>query len=158
MDASLAQLTRAGKINRQLAESRAHSVEELRRLLGGALRPTATRWRSNDGDYTFKAMDIAGVPARGEVDAVSKQAVADQLKERGLIVLEIAHKYRSKELNIELFKRVKASELAVATRQLSTMISSGMTILRALTCSRSRATTPCSRRRSRTSAGTSRPA
>ena len=83
--------------------------------------------------YTFKAMDIAGVPARGEVEAVSKQAVADQLKERGLIVLEIAHKYRSKELNIELFRRVKASELAVATRQLSTMISSGMTILRALT-------------------------
>jgi type IV pilus assembly protein PilC len=83
--------------------------------------------------YTFKAMDIAGVPARGEVDAVSKQAVADQLKERGLIVLEIAQKYRSKELNIELFRRVKASELAVATRQLSTMISSGMTILRALT-------------------------
>ncbi|MFL5823344.1 MAG: type IV pilus twitching motility protein PilT [Solirubrobacteraceae bacterium] len=35
MDASLAQLARAGKITRQLAESRAHSVEELRRLLGG---------------------------------------------------------------------------------------------------------------------------
>jgi twitching motility protein PilT len=36
MDASLAQLARAGKITRQLAESRAHSVEELRRLLGTA--------------------------------------------------------------------------------------------------------------------------
>ncbi len=35
MDASLAQLVRAGKINRQMAEARAHSVEELRRLLGG---------------------------------------------------------------------------------------------------------------------------
>jgi twitching motility protein PilT len=35
MDASLAQLVRAGKITRQLAESRAHSVEELRRLLSG---------------------------------------------------------------------------------------------------------------------------
>jgi twitching motility protein PilT len=35
MDASLAGLVRAGKITRQLAESRAHSVEELRRLLGG---------------------------------------------------------------------------------------------------------------------------
>jgi twitching motility protein PilT len=34
MDASLAQLVRAGKITRQLAESRAHSVEELRRLIG----------------------------------------------------------------------------------------------------------------------------
>ena len=68
--------------------------------------------------YVFKAMDLAGVPARGEVDAVSKQDVADQLKERGLIVLDIAHKYRSKELNIELFARVKPNELAVATRQL----------------------------------------
>ncbi len=35
MDASLAQLVRAGKISRQMAESRAHSLEELRRLLGG---------------------------------------------------------------------------------------------------------------------------
>ena len=34
MDASLAQLVRAGKITRQLAESRAQSPEELRRLLG----------------------------------------------------------------------------------------------------------------------------
>jgi twitching motility protein PilT len=41
MDASLAQLARAGKITRQMAESRAHSVEELRRLLGGA--PTGSR-------------------------------------------------------------------------------------------------------------------
>jgi twitching motility protein PilT len=36
MDASLAQLVRAGKIQRAAAESRAHSIEELRRLLGGA--------------------------------------------------------------------------------------------------------------------------
>jgi twitching motility protein PilT len=36
MDASLAQLVRAGKVTRQLAESRAHSAEELRRLLGAA--------------------------------------------------------------------------------------------------------------------------
>jgi twitching motility protein PilT len=36
MDASLAQLVRAGKITRQLAEARAHSVEEFRRLAGTA--------------------------------------------------------------------------------------------------------------------------
>ena len=83
--------------------------------------------------YTFKAMDLAGISARGEVDAVSKQAVADQLKERGLVVLDIASKYRSRELNIEIMSRVKATDLAVATRQLSTMVSSGVTILRALT-------------------------
>jgi type IV pilus assembly protein PilC len=83
--------------------------------------------------YVFKAMDLAGIPARGEVDAVSKQAVADQLKERGLVVLDIASKYRSRELNIDIMSKVKAADLAVATRQLSTMVSSGVTILRALT-------------------------
>ena len=82
--------------------------------------------------YVFRAMDLAGIPARGEVEAISKQDVADQLKQRGLIVLDIASKYRSKEINIDIFNRVKADQLAIATRQLSTMVSSGMTILRAL--------------------------
>src|SRR5437868_6661770 len=39
MDASLAQLVRAGKISRQLAESRAHSLEEFRRLIGAPVSP-----------------------------------------------------------------------------------------------------------------------
>jgi len=36
MDSALAQLVRAGKITRQLAEARAHSPEEMRRLIGQA--------------------------------------------------------------------------------------------------------------------------
>ncbi|MGH2854268.1 MAG: type II secretion system F family protein [Solirubrobacteraceae bacterium] len=82
--------------------------------------------------YVFKAMDLAGVKARGEVDADSKQAVSDQLKARGLIVLEIADKHASREIEIAFLKSVKAGDLAVFSRQLSTMISSGMSILRAL--------------------------
>jgi type IV pilus assembly protein PilC len=82
--------------------------------------------------FVFKAMDLAGVPAGGEVEAVSKQDVADQLKERGLVVIDIAHKYRSKELSFAFMERVKPADLAVATRQLATMVSSGMSILRAL--------------------------
>jgi type IV pilus assembly protein PilC len=82
--------------------------------------------------YAFKAMDLAGAAARGEVEAESKQAVADQLKARGLIVLDIADKTASKQLNIELMRRVKVRDLSVMTRQLSTMVSSGMSILRSL--------------------------
>jgi type IV pilus assembly protein PilC len=82
--------------------------------------------------FVFKALDVAGGKARGEVEADSKQAVADQLKARGLIVLDISDKRGSKNLEINLVKRVKPSELAVFSRQLSTMISSGMSILRAL--------------------------
>src|ERR1700748_184040 len=82
--------------------------------------------------YVFKAMDFAGVPATGEVEAESKQDVANQLKERGLVVIDIGTKYRSKELNVELFARVKPKDLAIASRQLATMVTSGMPILRAL--------------------------
>jgi type IV pilus assembly protein PilC len=82
--------------------------------------------------YVFKAMDAAGVKARGELEADSKQAVSDQLKQRGLIVLDIADKHSSREIEFEFMKSVKASELAVFSRQLATMITSGMSILRAL--------------------------
>jgi type IV pilus assembly protein PilC len=82
--------------------------------------------------YVFKAMDLAGVKAKGEVDADSKQAVSDQLKARGMIVLEIADKHSSREINLSFFNSVKAGDLAVFSRQLSTMTSSGMSILRAL--------------------------
>jgi type IV pilus assembly protein PilC len=82
--------------------------------------------------YVFKALDLTGGKARGEVEADSKQAVSDQLKQRGLIVLDIADKHSSKNIEIALFKSVKPAELAIFARQLSTMISSGMSILRAM--------------------------
>jgi type IV pilus assembly protein PilC len=82
--------------------------------------------------YVFKAMDVAGVKARGEVDGDSRQAVSDQLKQRGLIVLEIAEKHASRNIELSFMKSVKTAELAVFARQLATMISSGMSILRAL--------------------------
>jgi type IV pilus assembly protein PilC len=82
--------------------------------------------------YVFKALDVSGGKARGEVEADSKQAVSDQLKQRGLIVLDIADKHSSKEIEFAFLKTVKASELAVFSRQLATMITSGMSILRAL--------------------------
>ena len=84
------------------------------------------------GAYVFKAMDLTGATATGEVEAETKQAVADQLKSRGLIVLDIADKHSSKEINLGFLKRVKPTDLTIMTRQLSTMVSSGMTILRAL--------------------------
>jgi type IV pilus assembly protein PilC len=83
--------------------------------------------------YAFKAVDLAGVPARGELDAASKQAVTDQLRERGLIVLDIVEQkttVTSQDL-FERFRRIKSHELTVMTRQLATMVASGMSILRA---------------------------
>jgi type IV pilus assembly protein PilC len=83
--------------------------------------------------FTFKAVDLAGVPAKGELEADSKQAVTDQLRSRGLIVLDIAEEkttLTNQDL-FERFKRIKPHELTVMTRQLATMIAAGVSILRA---------------------------
>ena len=82
--------------------------------------------------YAFKAIDLSGVKAAGEVEADSKQAVSDQLKQRGLIVLDIADKHGSRKIELGFTKSVKAGELAIFSRQLATMITSGMSILRSL--------------------------
>jgi type IV pilus assembly protein PilC len=81
--------------------------------------------------YAFRAIDLAGVRSSGEVEAESKQAVTDQLKQRGMIPLGIDAKKGSVEISLSFMERVKLRDLAVLTRQLSTMVSSGMTILRA---------------------------
>jgi type IV pilus assembly protein PilC len=84
--------------------------------------------------FTFKALDLSGVSTRGEVEAEDKQHVASQLRARGLIVVDIEEKKASSDIGdvFARFKRVKSQELTVASRQLSTMISSGMSLLRAL--------------------------
>src|SRR3954451_17773408 len=83
--------------------------------------------------FAFKAVDLSGVPTRGELDGEDKQTVASQLRAKGLIVLDIEEQ-KTTDIGdyIGRFKRVKAQELTIATRQLATMISSGMSLLRAM--------------------------
>jgi type IV pilus assembly protein PilC len=84
--------------------------------------------------YAFKALDLAGVSTRGELDAEDKQQVASQLRGKGLIVLDIEEKKGAADVGDMLarYKKVKSQDLTIATRQLSTMVSSGMSLLRAL--------------------------
>jgi type IV pilus assembly protein PilC len=83
--------------------------------------------------FAFKALDLAGVPTHGEMDANDKQVVAAQLRGRGLIVVDIEEKRSASAGDLlARFKKVKAADLTIATRQLSVMISSGMSLLRAL--------------------------
>jgi type IV pilus assembly protein PilC len=83
--------------------------------------------------FAFKAVDLSGVPTRGELDGEDKQTVASQLRAKGLIVLDIEEQ-KTTDIGDYLgrFKRVKPQELTIATRQLATMISSGMSLLRSL--------------------------
>src|SRR3712207_3957640 len=83
--------------------------------------------------FAFKAFDLAGVPTRGEIEANDKQAVASQLRSKGLIVVDIEEQKPASATDVLAnLKRVKATHLTVATRQLATMVGSGMSLLRAL--------------------------
>jgi type IV pilus assembly protein PilC len=81
--------------------------------------------------WSYKAVDGAGVPSNGQISGVSKEAVTEQLRTQGLRVIALAEKKSGLQMELTLVKRVKATELTVMTRQLATMISSGMTLLRA---------------------------
>jgi type IV pilus assembly protein PilC len=82
--------------------------------------------------FAYKALDPTGSTVQGEIEAEDKVAVASQLRSRGLIVVDIDEQNVGGGDIFERFKKVKADELTVATRQFSTMVSSGMSMLRAL--------------------------
>jgi type IV pilus assembly protein PilC len=84
--------------------------------------------------FAFRAMDLGGSASSGEIVAESKASVTEQLRQRGLIVLDVSEK--SNPLKIEdIFKRwqgVDMRELAIFSRQFATLIASGMPMLRTL--------------------------
>jgi type IV pilus assembly protein PilC len=82
--------------------------------------------------FTFRAVDALGAQVKGEVEADSARAVIEQLRMRGLLALEVGAKSGSLQLSLDRFARIKLDDLAVMTRQLATMISSGLPLLRAL--------------------------
>jgi type IV pilus assembly protein PilC len=82
--------------------------------------------------FAYKALDPTGSTVQGEIEAEDKVAVASQLRSRGLIVVDIDEQNAGGGDIFERFKKVKADELTVMTRQFSTMVSSGMSMLRAL--------------------------
>jgi type IV pilus assembly protein PilC len=82
--------------------------------------------------FAYKALDPTGSTVQGEIEAEDKVAVASQLRSRGLIVVDIDEQNAGSGDIFERFKKVKADELTIMTRQFSTMVSSGMSMLRAL--------------------------
>ena len=82
--------------------------------------------------YSYLALEPSGGRTKGELDGENADAVSDLLRQRGLIPLSVDMKRAAWNLEIKLFERVKARDMVIFSRQFATMISSGMTVLRAL--------------------------
>jgi len=88
--------------------------------------------------YAYKGRDSAGKAVKGQLDAASETAVASRLRSMGVSPTSIEESKGgtglSKEITIPGFsKGVSLKDLAIMSRQMSTMISSGLSLLRTLT-------------------------
>ena len=107
--AHLAQLVRDGEDHPALAEQRSSVPEESsacspaaararrrRRPAGRTVGRRSTRWSM--GAFAFRAVDVAGVPAAVRWRPPPRAQVAEQLRQRGLIVLDVSEQHEAFKL------------------------------------------------------------
>ena len=85
--------------------------------------------------YAYKVRDKAGKVHSGTLDADNTALVANRLRQMGYVPIAIDKKGASVKRDIVipgLSNRVKLKDVSIFSRQFSTMINSGLTLLRAL--------------------------
>ena len=89
--------------------------------------------------YAYKGRDTAGKVVKGKVDASSEGAVITRLRTMGVQPISISEAAAGTGLQREVSipglgdKAVKMKDIAVMSRQMATMIGSGLSLLRTLT-------------------------
>jgi len=82
-------------------------------------------------EFTYSVTDSKGKSHKGLVEAVNKKQAANILHERGFTVLSITEK--KGQFEIKFFSKIGIGPVAQFTRQLATMISSGLPLAESLT-------------------------
>jgi len=76
--------------------------------------------------YKYKAIDESGKTVQGVIDAESPKGATEKLKRQGVFLSSLHEAKESRSMSFNPFKGIKISELAVTTRQFSTLISAGL--------------------------------
>ena len=84
-------------------------------------------------EFNYKAKDLQGVDHAGSVQAPDTHSAATVIRKKGLIVVSLSTKNPPANMLLERFlNRVSFSELVIITRQLATMVSSGLVLSEAI--------------------------
>ena len=78
--------------------------------------------------YAYTAKDAVGNVRKGVMQAESEQEFLARIREKGMYVTE----YQEKHSEVKTVKKFKTKDLAFATRQMAAMLTSGLTLVRAL--------------------------
>ncbi|MDQ3377654.1 MAG: type II secretion system F family protein [Actinomycetota bacterium] len=82
--------------------------------------------------FAFKARTRQGEILQDQIEGPDKMSVASQLRQQGLMVIDVKEQGVAQKDLLEAFKKVKAGDLVVFTRQFATMINAGLPIVRSL--------------------------
>lgn len=82
--------------------------------------------------YAYKALDKQGEIVQDKTEGSGTVAVAQELRQQGLLVIDVREQSVGQKDILEPFKRIKLNDLVVFSRQLATMINAGLPIVRAL--------------------------
>ena len=81
--------------------------------------------------YRYQARDKTGKKVTGVLESESESALLDVLRRNELVVVSVKQE-RAKATKVSVAKRVKLEELVIFSRQLATLIDSGITLVGAL--------------------------
>jgi len=82
--------------------------------------------------FTYRAATRQGDILQDQMDGTDTMAVAAELRQQGLLVIDIKEQSVAQKDILEPFKKVKLGDLVIFTRQFATMINAGLPIVRAL--------------------------
>jgi len=76
--------------------------------------------------YKYKAINESGKAVQGVIDADSPKSATEKLKRQGVFLSSLNEAKENKSRSFNPFSGIKIAELAVTTRQFSTLISAGL--------------------------------
>jgi type IV pilus assembly protein PilC len=82
--------------------------------------------------FAYRARNRQGEIFQDQIEGADTMAVASELRQQGLLVIDIKEQGVAQRDILEPFKKVKLGDLVVFTRQFATMINAGLPIVRAL--------------------------
>ena len=82
--------------------------------------------------FAYRARNRQGEVLQDQIEGADSMAVASELRQQGLLVIDIKEQGVAQRDILEPFKRVKLGDLVIFSRQFATMINAGLPIVRAL--------------------------
>ena len=89
------------------------------RLAGGGFMPMS---------FSYTAKDAVGNVRKGVMTAADEQEFLAKIREKGMYVTD----YKERQTNTKTIKKFRTKDLAFATRQMAAMLTSGLTLVKAL--------------------------